>query len=281
MSRKRHGPKDIIGIDESLTPHDLYQSKAMESVIQSVMSTRDIWTGYSFMFSGRDGELVEQHVNAFRLHLGQVSACLVRNNGPVLYPVMLKLCDGTSEYGFKVVQNKTVRTGRRQLTSYYVTDGIMNPSNGKWEYPNSLRGSEYPCPEVQDRLSLFNGDDDCVAKKLLRKAQYNEIQTWLTLGREYFVRTATKRPETPISGIERRIEQKPMYVSPPRGYENWHNVTPVFMAFVRTRYLKSVYVDETKNKNISKLFRLSDLLMVTSGEVELWTSLDSTCHGIF
>ena len=62
----------------------------------------------------------------------------------------------------------------------------------------------------------------------------------------------------------------------------------MFMTFVRTRYLKSVYVDESKDKKISKLFRLSDLMMVTSGkldengeQIELWNSLDSTCHGIF
>ena len=49
-----------------------------------------------------------------------------------------------------------------------------------------------------------------------------------------------------------------------------------------------VYVDESKDKKISKLFRLSDLMMVTSGkldengeQIELWNSLDSTCHGIF
>lgn len=268
-------------MDENLTPYELYQSKLMKNVIDSVFSERwgNSWDGYSFMFSGKDGELVEQRVKAIRLHSGQVEEYLVRNDGPVIYPVRFKLRDGTTEYGFKVVQSKSIRTGRRQLTSYYVTDGIMNPSNGKWEYPNSLHGPDYPCPEVQDRLSLFNGDDDCVAKKVLSLAQYNEIQTWLTMGRERFVRTATKRPETPISGIEKRIQEKPHYWS--QGYENWVNVTPVFMAFVRTRYLKSVYVNETKNKDIAKLFRLSDLLMVTSGEVELWTSLDSTCHGIF
>jgi hypothetical protein len=289
MSRKRHNPKDVVGLDENLTPYELYQSKLMKSVIDSVFSERwgNSWDGYSFMFSGKDGELVEQRVNVIRLHSGQVEDYLVKNDSPVIYPVLLKLRDGTTEYGFKLVQSKSIRTGRRQLTSYYVTDGIMNPSNGKWEYPNSLHGPDYPCPEVQDRLSLFNGDDDCVAKKVLSWAQYNEIQTWLTVGRECFVRTATKRPETPISGIEKRIVQKPRYSSPPQGYESWQNVTPVFMTFVRTRYLKSVYVDETKNKDVAKLFRLSDLLMVTSrkldenGEqIELWNSLDSTCHGI-
>ena len=290
MSRKRHNPKDIVGLDENLTPYELYQSKLMKNVIDSVFYGRgeNRRDGYSFMFSGRDGELVNQHVNVIRLHSGQVDECLLSHGGSVIYPVLLKLRDGTNEYGFKVVQNQSIRTGKRQLTSYYVTDGIMNPSNGKWEYPNSLHGPDYPCPEVQDRLSLFNGDDDCVAKKVLSWAKYNEIQTWLTLGRERFVRTATKRPETPMSGISRCIQEKPHYWSPPQGYEHWKNVRPVFMAFVRTRYLKSVYVNETKDKNISKLFRLSDLLMVTSGkldetgeQIELWTSLDSTCHGIF
>ena len=290
MSRKRHNPKDVVGLAENLTPYELYQSKLMKNVIDSVFSERwgNSWDGYSFMFSGKNGELVEQRVKAIRLHAGQVDECLLRLGDSVIYPVLLKLRDGTNEYGFKVVQNQSIRTGKRQLTSYYVTDGIMNPSNGKWEYPNSLHGTDYPCPEVQDRLSLFNGDDDCVAKKVLSWAQYNEIQTWLTMGREHFVRTTTKRPETPISGIEKRIQEKPRYWSPPQGYENWVNVTPVFMAFVRTRYLKSVYVNETKNKDVAKLFRLSDLLMVTSGKlgengehVELWTSLDSTCHGIF
>lgn len=291
MSRKRHNPKDVVGLDENLTPYEMKQSQLLNSVMDSVYSlpSYDRSLEYMFWFSGRDGNLIELPVNSVRLTKGYAHDFLDRHPSKrVAYPVLIRMRNGTNEYGFKVVQSKSIRTGKRQLTSYYVTDGIMNPSNGKWEYPNSLHGQDYPCPDVQDRLSLFNGDDDCVAKKVLSRAQYNEIRTWLTLGRERFVRTTTKRPETPMSGIAKCIQEKPHYWSPPQGYENWVNVTPVFMTFVRTRYLKSVYVDETKNKDVAKLFRLSDLLMVTSGEldengerVELWNSLDSTCHGIF
>ena len=68
MSRKRHNPKDVVGLDENLTPYELYQSKLMKNVIDSVFSERwgNKWDGYSFMFSGKDGELVEQHVKAIR-----------------------------------------------------------------------------------------------------------------------------------------------------------------------------------------------------------------------
>ena len=288
MSRKRHNPKDIVGLKD-IPANEFRKAKLMSSVVDSLgmveFGTRHV--DFAFWFSGKDGELVKCLVNGVTLSSSQANEFLSRRGNPVIYPVKLILRDGTTEYGFKMVQSKNIRTGKRQLTSYYITDGIMNPSNGKWEYPNSLHGPDYPCPEVQDRLSLFNGDDDCVAKKVLSWAQYNEIHTWLTSGREHFVRTATKRPETPMSGISKCIQEKPHYLSPPQGYENWVNVTPVFMTFVRTRYLKSVYVNETKNKDVSKLFRLSDLLMVTGGEldengehVELWTSLDSTCHGI-
>lgn len=287
MSRKRHSPKDIVGVKD-IPANEFCKAKLLRSVVDSLnmveFGTRHV--DFAFWFSGKDGELVKCFVNGVTLSSSQASEFLSRRGYPVIYPVKLILRDGTFEYGFKSMRKRMVLTGKRDLVSYFIKDGIMNPSTGKWAYPCTLHADEYPNAKLMKLLPTFTGPDDSVGKKFLKPDEYMAVMAWMTMGRSNFVNSTTKRPEHPMSGIERLIEDKPHYYEPPPGFEQWYNVNPRFIAFVRTSYLKSVYRYDTKEKEIASLYRLSDLLSVTSeiedenGDCpELWNSLDQTVSG--
>ena len=91
-----------------------------------------------------------------------------------------------------------------------------------------------------------------------------------------------------LEGVHSIQAQRLKYSLPPIGYEKWDNLPPVFMTFVKTQYLKSIYKDVKINAVKKEVFYLDDLLMIFDpDQVDIedgmpdvvWSSLDETCRG--
>jgi hypothetical protein len=208
-------------------------------------------------------------------------------NGAIMFPVRLLLNNGESEIGFKEVEKKDVDTGKRELVSYFIKDKIQHPKTGKWEYLTTLYGGSYPSPELISKMCMYNGDEDCIGQRKLDSVTYYLMTEWLDgkIGRgEFSISTIVNSHWGEISLGK---EWKPHYSKPPDGYEKWKDMTPVFFAYVRRRYLKSIYRKVTRRKSICKLFRLDDLISISivdgdsDGNEEpriIWSSIDALTH---
>ena len=270
---------------DSLDPDEVARNPLFSNILHALRHNPP-FSSLVVSFILENGELVERQVSNIFSAESRIPEALTNgiHRQPIMFPVKLIHKDGTWEVGLKETCHASVSTGHRDLVSYYIRDGIMNPSTGKWESPHTLYKFSYP--KNMKNIHMFNGDVDCIGRRRMTEKEYEDIWIWLNNSHTVYKEIGT--PSRMIYGIERIKVEKPEYWSggEPEGYHRWDMTPPVFMTYLSTRYLKSIYVHERKLKLVSKIYRLQDLASIRQGDpdpdddepMEIWNSLDATIH---
>lgn len=281
MTRKSRKVVEEIPID----PYDvqLRQNVVIRDIILAIRKLPYFnLIKFDFMV---DDVLVSRVVDSFSCN-NSVKANQKSSNG-VMFPVLRKYSDGTSEVCIREVSSDMIRM-KPVLESVFIKDGVLNPHAGKWMLPNSLYGSSYPTSETMRYLHMYNGDDEeCIDER---------SQNWLKIYQENnddFTRTVREKGEVGVElskrlRFQRRVVERNVFQNPPKDHDKCLDCPRKFITFERWSYLKSVYRNVTKRREVSRTFKLSDLIAVSAvyglpSEIDrtelIWDSMDSTLHG--
>lgn len=231
-----------------------------------------------FMFSSDSGGVFTRRISTFKFNTRKTS------DETGMWPVKFIMDDGTVEYGFKEVSRMTVKK-KPKLTSLYVKSGLKTPS-GEWMPPCSLLGNSHPSPELMKKFSMYNDNDDCIGGRALDSCQWKCIKSWIEICKDVIeVDDSTDAVKDLPPKYSKVKMSRPHFSNPPKGYEKWLSLPPVFFTTEKTSYIKSTYRPNEVTRLRNFIYKASDLLMISLEKDDqdeptiVWDSLDSTVHG--
>jgi hypothetical protein len=288
------GSQSYIKYITRLPIREQMKSKLVKSILDHTSENKK----YKFVFDV-NGTLVERTYNQSFV----VGNHNIEQTGPYNKLAKIYRKDGSFRYGI-VGFRKVEKTIGRKLVSLYVRK-LRNPNTGEWEWPGTLYKDDAPDDDLGKKMKFYREDmEKVVETKDIHKLKchfgtttdYSKLYWFVNSKANTFKRSLNRWIEAlPMGEMPEDLEgfhsiqaHRLKYSLPPIGYERWDGLPPVFMTFVKTQYLKSIYKD-VKIKVVRKeVFYLDDLLMIFDPDLVdiedetpdvVWSSLDETCKG--
>ena len=249
----------------------------MWDILQSLWSKTNP-KNLDFMFLSDSGDMFTRRISTFKFNTRKAS------DETGMWPVKFIMDDGTVEYGFKEVSRMTVKK-KPKLTSLYVKSELKTP-NGEWMPLCSFLGNSHPSSELMKKFSMYNDSDDCIGGRTMDSTQWKCIKSWIEICEDVIKVDDSPDAVKDLPPKYNKVKMsRPHFSDPPKGYEKWLSLPPVFFTVGRTSYIKSTYRPNEVTRLRTYTYRAADLLMISLQKDDqdkptiLWDSLDSTIHG--